>query len=576
MYTRQAPQKTDFTRLSIAPLTKGFEPRPFAALLSVEETAPSSNVSGFGNLLEIPNLFSSHHRSPSVQPKLTLGEPGDQYEQEADRVAAEVVQKMNAPADFLALAQDKDSDKLIQRRLIPPTAQRANQVSLPPIQQQQKFHNCISRRILTDVPDLQADFETRLNHARQGGAPLDKTLRSKVEPIMGADFSGVKVHTDAQADQLSRSIQAKAFTTGQDVFFRQGEYKPGSRGGQELIAHELTHVVQQKRCEIRSEPQLQEHLQQPSANEDSKVVQRVVDVGGETCSVKLWAKVKGLVKKVYGRKKILLEHCSSDIKSKYPGYQDLANALDRENQTKSGVGRIRPSWANGITKFYDRTWGGKRHRRHIIMSSLMRDAVYSVTDKNAKSNELNLLAFYNKIIKAAGFSGYTDSEMSSVEAALVYVLHNNPANLILDSGPENSAIGAIARNVNTYLQKDNIALAKHYAEYQKDRSKFLHSLVCGFVPSIQQNIVKTIDDHILIPTPNIEEFRKFLQIIYDNTAFDLMTKEAMPDYTADMMELHRRFVAVKNNGDMEKLYGIGMTYVSIGVKFNRCPYTSIW
>jgi hypothetical protein len=63
---------------------------------------------------------------------------------------------------------------------------------------------------------------------------------------MGADFSGVKVHTDAQSDQLNQSIQAKAFTTGQDVFFRQGEYNPGSRGGQELIAHELTHVVQQK------------------------------------------------------------------------------------------------------------------------------------------------------------------------------------------------------------------------------------------------------------------------------------------------------------------------------------------
>jgi hypothetical protein len=62
---------------------------------------------------------------------------------------------------------------------------------------------------------------------------------------MGADFSGVKVHTDSQSDQLNQSIQAKAFTTGQDVFFRQGAYDPGSREGQELIAHELTHVVQQ-------------------------------------------------------------------------------------------------------------------------------------------------------------------------------------------------------------------------------------------------------------------------------------------------------------------------------------------
>jgi hypothetical protein len=66
-----------------------------------------------------------------------------------------------------------------------------------------------------------------------------------MEQAFGADFSGVKVHTDGQSDQLNQSIQARAFTTGQDIFFRQGQYEPGSKGGQELLAHELTHVVQQ-------------------------------------------------------------------------------------------------------------------------------------------------------------------------------------------------------------------------------------------------------------------------------------------------------------------------------------------
>jgi hypothetical protein len=61
----------------------------------------------------------------------------------------------------------------------------------------------------------------------------------------GADFSGVKVHHDAGGDRLNRALNARAFTTGKDIFFRQGEYKPASQGGQELIAHELTHVVQQ-------------------------------------------------------------------------------------------------------------------------------------------------------------------------------------------------------------------------------------------------------------------------------------------------------------------------------------------
>jgi len=91
------------------------------------------------------------------------------------------------------------------------------------------------------------DFEAALQGAKGGGQALDPSLQAQMGQAMRADFSGVKVHTDAQSDQLNQSIQAKAFTTGQDVFFRQGAYEPGSRGGQELIAHELTHVVQQDR-----------------------------------------------------------------------------------------------------------------------------------------------------------------------------------------------------------------------------------------------------------------------------------------------------------------------------------------
>jgi hypothetical protein len=66
-----------------------------------------------------------------------------------------------------------------------------------------------------------------------------------MEGAFGADFSGVRVHTDAQSDSLNKSIQAKAFTTGSDIFFSKGAYDPGSQDGQQLLGHELTHVVQQ-------------------------------------------------------------------------------------------------------------------------------------------------------------------------------------------------------------------------------------------------------------------------------------------------------------------------------------------
>jgi hypothetical protein len=67
-----------------------------------------------------------------------------------------------------------------------------------------------------------------------------------MEQVFGADFSGVKVHTDADADVLNQSLQARAFTTGKDIFFRSGEYRPDDTSGQRLLAHELTHVVQQR------------------------------------------------------------------------------------------------------------------------------------------------------------------------------------------------------------------------------------------------------------------------------------------------------------------------------------------
>ncbi|VXD24522.1 eCIS core domain-containing protein [Planktothrix paucivesiculata] len=92
---------------------------------------------------------------------------------------------------------------------------------------------------------VSTDIETTIQSAKSGGSPLDAGLRRKMGKAMGADFSGVKVHTDSQSDKLNRSLSSRAFATGPNLFFKRGEYNPGSRSGQELIAHELTHVVQQ-------------------------------------------------------------------------------------------------------------------------------------------------------------------------------------------------------------------------------------------------------------------------------------------------------------------------------------------
>jgi len=181
----------------------------------------SGNGHSFGNLMVSPTTTSV------IQPKLTIGEPGDKYEQEADRVAAEVVQRINTPESVSPKQQET-----VQRVDIPDE----DELMMKPL---------VHRKEEIDGGDASTELESSINSAKGGGQSLDANLQRSIGEAMGADFSRVRVHTDTRADALNKSIQAKAFTTGQDIFFRQGAYQPGNSGGQELIAHELTHVVQQ-------------------------------------------------------------------------------------------------------------------------------------------------------------------------------------------------------------------------------------------------------------------------------------------------------------------------------------------
>ncbi len=99
--------------------------------------------------------------------------------------------------------------------------------------------------------DVDTDVARSIESAKGGGAPLHDGVRSSMEQGFGADFSGVRVHTGGEADALNRSLNARAFTTGNDIFFGKGQYNPGSSGGQELIAHELTHTVQQNAAGVQ-------------------------------------------------------------------------------------------------------------------------------------------------------------------------------------------------------------------------------------------------------------------------------------------------------------------------------------
>ena len=131
------------------------------------------------------------------------------------------------------------------------TAGRPSRAGQSLLQLQRRYGNRYVQRVLalarkrTGEAEAVPDVEQAIQRVRGGGQTLDSGARIRMESAFGADFSGVRVHTDGGADTLNRQLSARAFTTGQDIFFRQGAYNPGSSSGRELLAHELTHVVQQ-------------------------------------------------------------------------------------------------------------------------------------------------------------------------------------------------------------------------------------------------------------------------------------------------------------------------------------------
>lgn len=115
---------------------------------------------------------------------------------------------------------------------------------------QQKIGNRAVQRLIAqrsgDGPTrIDEEVTQRIQQARSGGETLPADIQAQMGQGLGADFSQVRIHTSQESHELSQTLGAKAFTTGKDIFFKQGAYDPHTSSGKELLAHELTHVVQQ-------------------------------------------------------------------------------------------------------------------------------------------------------------------------------------------------------------------------------------------------------------------------------------------------------------------------------------------
>lgn len=182
-----------------------------------------------------------------VQAKLTVSQPGDPYEQEADQVAESVMRSLDD------LQQEEPTEEEIGSHpagAISPTLQRQTDSENEDIDEAddaaiQTKRSSDSHAPLVDEPEAQNEFIRELSGARLGGELLSDPLRGTLERAFAADFSQVRVHNDRESSALSRAVRATAFTHNTHIFFGAGRYEPSSTNGRRLLAHELTHVLQQ-------------------------------------------------------------------------------------------------------------------------------------------------------------------------------------------------------------------------------------------------------------------------------------------------------------------------------------------
>jgi hypothetical protein len=220
----------------------------------MREQMESGRSSGGGPLRSLP-----------IQAKFTVSEPGDAHEREADHVADAV---MRMPANEIA---DKP---IVASNASPPDVQRMctdcdeEQKHKASPQVQRKAHGAAT-------PALSAPVAANIQALRGGGSALPAATRALFEPRFGADFSNVRVHTGTRAEEAAASISAKAFTVGNDIAFGSGQYSPASPEGQKLLAHELTHTVQQGAvrgdCSVlQRQPKGPQKEEKPTAKEKPK------------------------------------------------------------------------------------------------------------------------------------------------------------------------------------------------------------------------------------------------------------------------------------------------------------------
>jgi len=199
-----------------------------------------------------------------IQAKLTVNQPGDLFEQEADRMA-DAVMRMPDPNSSLDMPVSGHSQQIQVQRMCsdceeekiqraPESIQRMcskcdeEEIQRQPIETEEekdKKSGLQPKELPGHTNEVTRDAQDQINALRSGGHSLPDSERAFFETRFGSDFGQVRLHTDSGAAKAARMVNARAFTVGRNVVLGAGEYAPGTIAGRRLLAHELTHVIQQ-------------------------------------------------------------------------------------------------------------------------------------------------------------------------------------------------------------------------------------------------------------------------------------------------------------------------------------------
>ncbi|MEL6793036.1 MAG: DUF4157 domain-containing protein, partial [Pseudomonadota bacterium] len=204
-----------------------------------------------------PQRAARRAETPSggpIQAKMAIGPARDRFEAEADRAADHVVSGRDGAPSISPVGSgvgaamrmpSMDEEETVQRAAKDKAEEETIQRAVKDEAEEETIQRDAAGASGPSPSGASTGVEAGVRAARGGGAPLGGDTLSRMESGFGRDFSAVRVHDDARAARLNEEINARAFTTGSDIFFGAGRYAPGTESGDRLLAHELAHVAQQ-------------------------------------------------------------------------------------------------------------------------------------------------------------------------------------------------------------------------------------------------------------------------------------------------------------------------------------------